>query len=384
MARNLDGQGRRPHEWRGRWRAYLTVGYKRAGKPDRRFVYADTAAECQVKLDELRGRHKQGAFDAKEARLGDWLEAWLRDKAQHVSPRTVTIYRAELKHLPRRLTDTKLENLTARMIQDARALIAEDVSARAARYSRSVLSSALKDAMRMGLIVRNPDQVVRGASYEPPPITVWSAGEVAGFIDETHAGQGWYHALFYTALTTGARSSQLYALRWSDLEDGRLSIERTSSGQGKRRRVGKPKTRASRRVLKLSRDTVAAIEAWRARLTMHGLESELMFPSEQGGPLQASNVRRGLHYWADKAGVPRLRPHDLRHTFASMAIAQGMTPAELARQLGHTNPGFTLQRYVHFFERYQPREALGLDELTGRAKRREEPEETERQAVGGT
>lgn len=78
-----------------------------------------------------------------------------------------------------------------------------------------------------------------------------------------------------------------------------------------------------------------------------------------------SNLRRGLHAWADRADVPRIRPHDLRHTYASMAIASGMDVAELARRLGHTNPGFTLRQYVHFFEATASRRAPTLAELMG-------------------
>ena len=97
------------------------------------------------------------------------------------------------------------------------------------------------------------------------------------------------------------------------------------------------------------------------------VDSAHMFPSEGGGPLNHSNTRRALHHWADKAEVPRIRPHDLRHTYASMSIAQGASPADLARQLGHADPGFTLKRYVHFFERARPREVPTLAELTGAA-----------------
>src|SRR5690606_32673481 len=82
-----------------------------------------------------------------------------------------------------------------------------------------------------------------------------------------------------------------------------------------------------------------------------------------------SNLRRSLHAWADRAGVPRIRPHDLRHTYASMAISSGMDVAELARRLGHTNPGFTLRQYVHFFEAAAARRAPSLLELTGHADR---------------
>ena len=83
-----------------------------------------------------------------------------------------------------------------------------------------------------------------------------------------------------------------------------------------------------------------------------------------------SNVRRSLHAWADKAGVPKIRLHDLRHTYASMAISAGMNAVELARQLRHVDASFTLRKYAHFFERATPRQAPTLAELTGSENRK--------------
>src|SRR5690554_3270715 len=101
MSRNPDGLGTKVHKWRGRWRAALTVGYHPNGKPDRRWVYGTTQEECLDKLDELRKQHKAGLLAPKRKRytLNMYLDEWLEQKALEVKPRTVEIYRGELKHV---------------------------------------------------------------------------------------------------------------------------------------------------------------------------------------------------------------------------------------------------------------------------------------------
>lgn len=371
MARNLDGTGRKPHKWRGRWRAFLTVGYKPDGRPERRYVYGLTADECQGKLDALRKEKAEGSLNgARPGTLGAWLETWLAEKSRTVKPRTLTIYKHEIGNLPEKLTRTRLDKLTPLQVQQALSQISDTKSARASKAARTVLSAAMRDAVRLGVTGRNPVSVVSAVAYQPAPITVWTAAEVMRFMETTRGGRCWYYALFYTALATGARMGELFALTWGDLDRAALSVEKTLTGQGKHRGIGAPKTRAGRRLLPLGADVLSVLAEHKMQLDLAGLRvdhSAQMFPSESGGPLNHSNTRRALHHWADKSGVPRIRPHDLRHTYASMSIAQGATPADLARQLGHADPGFTLKRYVHFFERARPREVPTLSELVGAA-----------------
>lgn len=385
MARNLDGTGRKPHKWRGRWRAYLTVGYKGDGRPERRYVYGDTADECQAKLDALRREKADGGLNgAAPGSLGAWLETWLSEKARSVKPRTLTIYRQDTAHLPAKLLKTRVDRITPLSVQAALSRIADDVSPRASRAARKVLQAAMRDAVRLGVLARNPVAVVPGVAYQPQQAKVWTAAEVMRFIETCRERRSWYLPLFYTALTTGARMGELFALRWSDVEATSVVIERTSSGHGRSRTVGAPKTRAGRRRLPISSDLGSVLESHRMALTLRSLpngDDAPVFPSEAGTLLTYSNTRRALHHWADRAEVPRIRPHDLRHTFASMAISQGMSPADLARQLGHSDAGFTLRQYVHFFERATPRAALSLAELTGASEAAYGPEGG---TIGGT
>jgi integrase len=175
-----------------------------------------------------------------------------------------------------------------------------------------------------------------------------------------------YYALFYLALTSGLRPGELIALHWSDItgdkvpcEAGKVHVRRTletTTGKVKDR----PKTRRARRIVDIPADTVAVLAEYRQG-------DGIVFPSAQGTLLSQSNIRRSIITWSTKAKVTVIRPHDLRHTYAGMAIANGMSVMRLARQLGHVDAGFTLRFYGHVFERYQPSAAASLTELLGKS-----------------
>lgn len=241
------------------------------------------------------------------------------------------------------------------------------LTARAANEARSVLKNALDDAMVLGLIGSNPAAPVRSLKHDEGDLTVWTAQQVHAFTQTTLAGGCDYHALFYLALTAGLRVGELLALEWGDLVGDRLHVARTANADGA---VGAPKSRAGDRILALASDTVETLRLHRLGLEPAEISSPLMFPTGRGTMANHSNVRRSLHSWAAQAEVPVIRLHDLRHTYASMAISAGMNAVDLARQLGHADASFTLRRYAHFFERATPRRAPTLAELTGSENRK--------------
>lgn len=389
MARNADGLGTRPHKWRGRWRGGLTVGAHPDGRPDRRWVYGKTQAECQAKLDELRRQHAAGlvAATTKALTVAAYLEDWLAQKALQIKARSIAAYRAELKHVPAILGRKKLAALKPADVQAMMRAIngmrvtytyyrgtngkassrTVTLTARAANQARGLLSNALDDAMVLGLIATNPARPVKALKHTPQPLTVWTATQIVKFTTLTLAEGCNYHALYYLALTAGLRAGELLALEWDDLNDAQLHVARTVNSDGV---VTPPKSRASDRVLTLASDTLDTLAWHRAALVESRIASPLVFPTTTGRMGSHSNLLRSLRTWSAKADVPSIRVHDLRHTYASMAIAAGKDPVDLARQLGHEDAGFTLKRYAHFFERAKPRPALTLAELLGSQDRK--------------
>lgn len=241
------------------------------------------------------------------------------------------------------------------------------LTARAVNQAESLLSSALDDAMVLGLIAADPARPVRSLKHEAKALTVWTAGEIIAFTNTTLGEGADYHSLFYLALTAGLRAGELLALEWDDLTSNRLHVARAMNSYGD---VTAPKSAASNRIHTLADDTVATIQRHRAGLAEALTESPLIFSTSTGRIGNHSNLLRALRFWSTRAGVAPIRVHGLRHTFASISIAAGTNVVDLARQLGHEDPGFTLKRYAHFFERATPRAALTLAQLTGSENRK--------------
>jgi integrase len=166
-------------------------------------------------------------------------------------------------------------------------------------------------------------------------------------------------ALYVLAINTGMRRGELLGLKWSDvdLEGGRLSIRRTltRTDNGKRVTLGEPKTKGSRRTVRL---TQRAIEALRSHLERQLGDIEaagdlyydrgLVFTTETGTPINPSNLRqRSFAPLLKRAGLPHIRFHDLRHTCATLLLSKGVHPKFVQELLGHASIAITLDTYSH-------------------------------------
>jgi integrase len=140
-------------------------------------------------------------------------------------------------------------------------------------------------------------------------------------------------------------------------------VQRTAKLEDGGMAVGPPKAKHANRTLHLPGDAVELMAWQHGQLGKPG--KGLCFPTGNGTMANHSNLSRSLQAWSVRAGVTPIRVHDLRHTYASMRISQGVDPVTLSRELGHHSPAFTMSRYAHFFEAVQVRQPLSLLELAG-------------------
>ena len=169
---------------------------------------------------------------------------------------------------------------------------------------------------------------------------------------------GLYRALFTTAALTGARSGELFALRWGDVEMPKngpafIYIRRTVtwarvSGEEIRPRYFPPKTKAGVRKIPIADELATALKVW--KLQCPPTAEGLVFPAADGRPIRRSNALRcGLWSALRRAGLRRVNMHSLRHSFASALIAGGARVTEVQHLLGHASPAITLKIYSHWF-----------------------------------
>jgi integrase len=224
-----------------------------------------------------------------------------------------------------------------------------------------VLHHALRDAKRWGLVQRNVSELVtppRRARFE---FRVLSADEAQAFLRAVRGDR--LEALYVMAITTGMREGELFGLRWSDVNLTTRSVHL----------VRRLKTKSSRRQVLLPRIAVEALTdhrirqaAERARAGSEWEENGLVFPNAVGRPLHHSNfLHRDFYPLLERADLPKMRFHDLRHSAATLLLGLGVHPKVVSEMLGHSQIGITLDLYSHVTVTMQQQAVTALDDLFG-------------------
>jgi integrase len=168
-----------------------------------------------------------------------------------------------------------------------------------------------------------------------------------------------YRMLFTVAIFTGARQGELLGLKWKDLdwENRQVHIQRTYNHG----RFFTPKTDNSNRKIDLGPNLMNKLREWRLASPPSALD--LIFPNVSGQPMDCRNmVNRYFEPALEKAELPIIRFHDLRHTFASLLIEQGENIKYIENQLGHSSPTVTLDVYAHLMKKKNPESALRVEQ----------------------
>jgi integrase len=180
-----------------------------------------------------------------------------------------------------------------------------------------------------------------------------------------------YYPLYLAAVTTGMRQGELLGLRWQDVDLGlrTASIQQTFYRLGKEQIFKAPKTDKGRRNVALPQVLVEELHRLREKQKeyrqLFGSAHQnhgLVFCQPDGGPLHAHNItQRDLRQVLKRAGLPRLRFHDLRHCHASLLLKQGVHPKIVQERLGHSSPAFTLHVYSHLLPGMQEEATKALE-----------------------
>lgn len=363
VTRRGRGEGTVFERANGTWAGEVTTGYDEEGKQKRKTVYGKTQAEALAKVAEIKQRLVNGTFSDTKLTVKEYLKTWLEEKERQVKARTAHDYRYNLeKYIYPKIGQVKLDKLTPLQVQRFLSEIADAVSPDRANKCRRELLGAFKQAVRWGLIPRNPVDAVAPLKHERREMVLWTGIQAAAFLDTARAHR--LYALFYLAMSTGLRSGELLGLRWQDIQGDRLIIRQNFVKVGSKTIVETPKTKRGKRVVAISPDVIESLNTHRMRQDAERLPSwpdnGLVFVSEVGTPLNPDNLRRLRNSLMDDANVPRIRLHDLRHLHASMAIKGGMDAKVLADRLGHARASFTLDVYTHLFDEQRANSAVSL------------------------
>ena len=349
-----DGMVRKRED--GRWEGRIVVGHKENGDSIFRYIYADTQKELTAKLRQHIDFY-QGVYLTERSRmtLGEWLDQWLEDIAGTIRPNTMTRYQGTVdRHIKPYLGDKPIAQVKGKDIQRLYKTLAtrgnrisgKGLSSGTIRGIHSMLHEALGAAQQASVIPRNPTEEIEAPKFSYKPKKVLTDEQLDRFMEAIRQDTVWYD-FYYTELTTGLRRGEICGLKWEDFDDeaGTLKVRRTiHEERGGRLTPWNTKTAAGTRTIILPPSTVELLRE-RRKSSM----TEWIFPNplKPEQPTRPSGAYDRTKLLLKQAGLPEIRFHDLRHTFATHALASGVDVKTLSGILGHTRAAFTLDTYTH-------------------------------------
>ncbi len=331
-------------------------------------------------IDALAEQRKGTLVTASSQTLEKYLTGWLADVVAHtVRDSTHESYSQMIRcHVLPKLGKTKLTKLTAQQLAALYALkLAEGLSPRSVQYLHAILHRALKQAVRWNLVARNVCDFVDAPRPKRHEIRPLSPAQIRQLLEAAHGDR--LEALYVVAVTAGLREGEMLGLRWSDVElpAGSLHVaQQARRVKGKGITFAPPKTDKGRRTVALPWVAVEALKRHRVAQLEERLQAgsawsdnDLVFANEVGKPIERQNLmRRSFVPLLERAGLPRIRFHDLRHSAATLLLSQGVHPKVVQERLGHSSIGLTMDTYSHVLPDMQREAAAKLDAIFGTAR----------------
>jgi integrase len=341
-----------------------------------------TKKEAEKRLSELLHQLDNGTFiKPGKTTLAEYLERWLKDYAwPNLAPRTSEGYETivkqhlipELGNIPLTLLRPEhLQRYYSKMLSSGRCKGAGSLSAQTVRHHHTALHKALQTALEWGLLSRNVADAVRQPRAQQPEMKTWDEDDMIRFLEA--AKDTPYYALFYLALFTGMRRSELLALRWQDIDFilsqvyVNRSLHQLKDGSFVFR---SPKTAKGRRLVSLPPSAVTMLgnhkkQQFAICLALGRIltDDDLIFSHRDGKPLRPNTITRAWSILAAHAGLNVIRFHDARHTHASFMLKQGVHPKIVQERLGHASIQITLDTYSHVTPSLQQAAAKSFDEV---------------------
>jgi len=352
----------------GNWAAQVSIQGRRLTK------YTKTQSEARTCLRTTLNQVDNGiTFLGAQMQLGKYLEQWLVTVKTSVRPKTYEQYRQIVTgYIVPILGHIKLKDVRPDHVQSLyNTKLKSGTSNRTVRMIHAVIHRALNQAFKMGIITRNPSDVVIKPKLIKKEMKTLTDTQVQTLLLAARGTR--YEGLYLLAVTTGLREGELLGLKWSDLDwvTRHLSVQRQLqrlSGQGLV--FSEPKSASGRRVIALGSATIEKLrehykhqQVERLAAGEQWIENDLIFPTIIGTPSDGSNFIRNFKSLLHANNMPIIRFHDLRHTAATLMLQQGIHPKVVQERLGHSQVSMTLDTYSHVLPNMQEEAAEKIDEL---------------------
>ncbi|NLN69423.1 MAG: site-specific integrase [Chloroflexi bacterium] len=325
------------------------------------------------RLKAVEQRRQGLDFAGSKVTLAKFLDDWLVVARSSVRPNTYYQYAQIVRdHINPTLGKVLLKDLRPEQVQSLyTSKLKNGVSPRTTRMIHAVIRRALNHALQLGSVIRNVSALVTPPKVPKKEMQILDEYQVRQLIQATERPQ--MAVLFWMAVTTGLRQGEILGLKWSDLDwdNRRIHVQRQiQRRKGEGLVFCEPKSSSGRRVIVLGQSTIEKLRSHKNRQEKERMlkgnewqENDLIFPSPIGTPLDSSNVVKAYKRSLEKAGLPNIRFHDLRHTAATLMLQEGINPKIVQERLGHADISLTLNTYSHVLPHLQEEAAEKMDEL---------------------
>ena len=370
--KRANGEGNIRKRADGRWEGRYTAGYHpETGKRIIKNVLGKTQAECKAKLKKaIEESQSLDVGRADEYTVAAWLRTWFELYAKpHIRPSTMNYYHRNIEqHIIPAIGDIPLNKLTTRDLQKLcndlqsngrlRKVQKKEkpgLSNSTVRGIHMMLHNALDRAMKEKLILSNPTENCIIPKIEKQEMKILRPDPISSYLNAAQRRNAL--PMFYLELVSGLRKGELTALLWSDLDIQNRTISvskqyvKNPNGE---LALTRPKTETSVRKVSIPQEAVDLL------ISEHDKhpDNPYMFPSPITGEMYYPDSIVNLHKKILKdAGLPHIRFHDLRHTFATLALQNGVDVKTVSSMLGHYDAGFTLRTYTHATRQMQQKAA---------------------------
>jgi integrase len=352
----------------GSWRAQVILEGRRLS------FSAKTRKECHIWIKETVNQIDDGlSFSSTKMTLDEYLTNWLTSKMSTMRQSTYTHFEhLSSAHIIPYLGKKKIVELRPEVIQGFYNRLREKgIGIPTIEKIHTVLHSALNQAMKMGIIPRNPVSATIPPRAKAKEMKILDDSQVSQMLITAKGHR--YEALYHLAVTTGMRQMEILGLKWSDLDWLRktIRVERQlvrPNGDGIR--FSQPKTKYGKREIALGSKTISILrthyENMQTEIQESGLmwqENNLIFTTSNRSAIHPRNLLRNFKNLLRDSGLPLIRFHDLRHTAATLMLNHGIPVIVVSRRLGHARPSITLDIYGHLLPSMQSEAAELMDEL---------------------
>ncbi len=376
-SKRKNGEGTIRLRTDGRWEGRVVIGYDEKGLPKTKSVTAKTKGECEDKLKALREELGKAAERLKpDMPFGEWMDFWYQNFCKPALRETTKasyescIYKHIIPSVGRiplnKLSQNDLQQFYAKLKKNGRLQYSDtqgtELSDRMVRSCHARCNSALEKAITECLITKNPSHGCKLPPKKGREMQILTSAEIGRFL--ARAKEEGYYEIFLLELSTGMRRGEIIGLKWNDFNqaNGTLRIARAVVPAGSKIVIQPPKTKSSARTIVLPPYMTEILARLKQSKTC-----EWIFPSpvKAGHPRNPTALHHRFKLILERSGCKDIRFHDLRHTFATMALENGMDVKTLSDMIGHISAETTLNIYSHITDTMRVQASVKIDRKIG-------------------